>query len=49
VLRLRFGAGLPHREIARLLGTSETNAAKVLHRALRKLRHQVAEDLASPV
>ncbi|HEY8477156.1 MAG TPA: sigma-70 family RNA polymerase sigma factor [Chloroflexota bacterium] len=38
VVVLRFVAGLRNREIARVVGTSEGNVAKIIHRALRKLR-----------
>jgi RNA polymerase sigma-70 factor (ECF subfamily) len=38
VLALRFAAGLPHRQIAPTVGTTEGNAAKIQHRALHKLR-----------
>jgi RNA polymerase sigma factor (sigma-70 family) len=43
VIRLRYGAGLRHREVARAVGTSETNAAKILHRAQRKLRDSLRD------
>jgi RNA polymerase sigma-70 factor, ECF subfamily len=38
LLSLKFSAGLTNAEIARVLGTSETNAGTRLHRALTKLR-----------
>lgn len=47
IVELRFVARLRNREIAPILGLSEGNVAKILHRALRKLRlrlHQGGED-----
>lgn len=38
VVGLRFVARLRNRQIAELVGTSEGNVAKILHRALRKVR-----------
>jgi RNA polymerase sigma-70 factor, ECF subfamily len=38
LLSLKFSGGLSNAEIARVLGTSETNAGTRLHRALTKLR-----------
>lgn len=38
VIELHFVVGLRHREIARVIGTSEGNVAKILHRTLRRLR-----------
>jgi RNA polymerase sigma-70 factor, ECF subfamily len=38
LLSLKFSAGLSNAEIARVLGTSESNAGTRLHRALTKLR-----------
>jgi RNA polymerase sigma factor (sigma-70 family) len=35
---LKFHAGLTNAEIARVLGTSETNAGTLLHRTIEKLR-----------
>jgi RNA polymerase sigma factor (sigma-70 family) len=35
---LKFHAGLTNAEIARVLGTSETNAGTLLHRTIKKLR-----------
>ena len=35
---LKFHAGLTNAEIARVLGTSETNAGTLLHRTIQKLR-----------
>jgi RNA polymerase sigma factor (sigma-70 family) len=35
---LKFHAGLTNAEIARVLGTSETNAGTMLHRTIEKLR-----------
>lgn len=40
IIALRFGADLPHREIAALLGLSEANAAQRLRRALTWLRRR---------
>ena len=41
---LRFVAGLRNGEIALILGTSEGNVAKILHRALRKLRERLPKE-----
>ena len=41
---LRFVAELRNGEIARVLGTSEGNVAKILHRALRKLRERLPKE-----
>jgi RNA polymerase sigma-70 factor, ECF subfamily len=38
LLSLKFSGGLTNAEIARVLGTSETNAGTRLHRVLTKLR-----------
>lgn len=38
VVGLRFVAGLRNREIAQVIGTSEGNVAKIIHRALRKMK-----------
>jgi RNA polymerase sigma-70 factor, ECF subfamily len=38
LIALKFSAGLSNAEIARVLGTSETNAGTRLHRTLTKLR-----------
>jgi RNA polymerase sigma-70 factor, ECF subfamily len=38
LIALKFFAGLENREIARILGTSESNAGTKLHRAMTKLR-----------
>jgi RNA polymerase sigma-70 factor (ECF subfamily) len=38
LIALKFSGGLSNAEIARVLGTSETNAGTRLHRALTKLR-----------
>ncbi|MGI8424947.1 MAG: RNA polymerase sigma factor [Chloroflexota bacterium] len=46
VVGLRFAAALRHREIGRVLGISESNAAQILHRALAELRRRVQDDLA---
>jgi len=45
LIALRFFAGLSHGEIARVLGTSESNAGTRLHRALNKLREVCHEDV----
>jgi len=39
---LRFGADLPQREIARRLTISQSQASRVIARALDKLRHELA-------
>jgi len=44
VIGLRFVARLRNREIASLVHTSEGNVAKILHRALRKLRDRLATE-----
>ena len=41
---LRFVAGLRNGEIALVLDTSEGNVAKILHRALRKLRERLPKE-----
>jgi RNA polymerase sigma-70 factor (ECF subfamily) len=41
LVALRFHGGLSHREIARLLHVSESNAQTMLHRTLAKLREAV--------
>ena len=41
VIGLRFIARLHNREIAPLVSTSDGNVAKILHRALRKLRDRL--------
>jgi RNA polymerase sigma factor (sigma-70 family) len=38
LIALKFHAGLSNAEIARVLGTSETNAGTMLHRAIETLR-----------
>ena len=38
VIALKFHAGLGHAEIARVLGTTESNAGTLLHRAIERLR-----------
>jgi RNA polymerase sigma-70 factor, ECF subfamily len=38
LIALKFHGGLSNAEIARVLGTSETNAGTLLHRAVTKLR-----------
>ncbi len=44
VVGLRFVAGLRHREIARIVGTSENNVATIVHRAVAKLRRRLLEE-----
>lgn len=44
VIGLRFVARLRHREIGSLVRTSEGNVAKILHRALGKLRDRLAAE-----
>lgn len=44
VIALKFHAGLSNGEIARVLGTSETNAGTTLHRAITKLRKACDEN-----
>ena len=43
VIALKFHAGLANAEIARVLGTSETNAGTLLHRAIQRLREACHE------
>jgi RNA polymerase sigma-70 factor (ECF subfamily) len=43
VIALKFHAGLGNAEIARVLGTSETNAGTMLHRAIERLRRACHE------
>jgi len=38
IVALKFGAGLSNGELARVLGTSESNAGTLVHRAMTKLR-----------
>ena len=38
VIALKFHAGLSHRELAAVLGVSESNAGTQLHRAMKRLR-----------
>ena len=38
IIRLKFGAELTNREIARMLGLSESNVGTKLYRTVRKLR-----------
>lgn len=41
LIALRFGSGLTNRQIADLTGLGDSNVGVILHRALRKLRHQL--------
>lgn len=41
IIALRFASGLTNRQIADLTGLSDSNVGVILHRALRKLRHQL--------
>jgi RNA polymerase sigma-70 factor (ECF subfamily) len=41
LIALRFGSGLSNRQIADLTGLGDSNVGVILHRALRKLRHQL--------
>jgi RNA polymerase sigma-70 factor (ECF subfamily) len=41
LITLKFHAGLANGEIARVLGTSESNAGTLVHRAMQKLRRAV--------
>ncbi|MGC9220179.1 MAG: RNA polymerase sigma factor [Solirubrobacteraceae bacterium] len=41
LIGLKFYAGLSNRELATVLGVSETNAGTMLHRAIQKLRRNV--------
>ncbi len=40
VLALKYGAAFSHREIARIMGLSESNVAVIAHRAVQGLRAQ---------
>jgi RNA polymerase sigma-70 factor (ECF subfamily) len=44
VIGLRFVARLRNRDIASLIGTSEGNVAKILHRTLHKLRDRLSAE-----
>lgn len=44
IIRLKFIGGLKNREIAPLMGLSESNVAVILYRALGKLRRAVISD-----
>jgi RNA polymerase sigma factor (sigma-70 family) len=44
IVGLRFVAGLQNRQIAPIIGTSEGNVAKILHRALAKVRERLHEE-----
>lgn len=39
LVALKYGADLSHREVAHLLGLSESNVGTLLHRTVLKLRH----------
>ncbi len=41
IIALRFHAGLDTAEVARVLGTTPTNAGTMLHRAMTKLREAI--------
>jgi len=43
IIRLKFGAELNNRQIAKMLGLSETNVGTKLYRAVRKLRDNFQE------
>jgi RNA polymerase sigma-70 factor (ECF subfamily) len=43
LIALKFFAGLSNRELARVLGVSESNAGTLLHRAVTKLREACHE------
>ena len=44
LVALKYFAGLDNREIAAVIGTSESNAGTKLHRAMEKLRRACDED-----
>ena len=44
LIALKYFAGLDNGEIARVIGTSETNAGTKLHRAMEKLRRACDDD-----
>jgi RNA polymerase sigma factor (sigma-70 family) len=43
LIALRFGSGFSNRDIANLIGLSDSNVGVILHRTLRKLRHQLQD------
>jgi len=43
IISLKFGAELNNRQIAKILGLSESNAGTILYRAIRKLRDKFKE------
>jgi RNA polymerase sigma-70 factor, ECF subfamily len=45
LVALKFHAGLSNREIARVLGVSESNAGTLLHRTITKLRKACDEEI----
>ncbi len=45
LVALKFSGGLSNAEIARVLGTSESNAGTLLHRTVTKLR-KACDELA---
>ena len=45
LVALKFAGGLSNAEIARVLGTSESNAGTLLHRTVTKLR-KACDELA---
>jgi len=44
LIALKFGSGMTNRELAPVLGLSESNVAVLLHRALRKIQSDLAEN-----
>jgi RNA polymerase sigma-70 factor (ECF subfamily) len=44
IVRLRFVAGLPHKEIGSAMGLRAGNVAVILYRALRKLRARMEQE-----
>ncbi len=46
IIALKFGNGLTNREIAPILGLSETNVGTIVYRAVRKIRDRIKEENA---
>lgn len=44
ILSMKFATNLKHREIAQILGISESNVGAIVHRALKKLRKILEDD-----
>ena len=44
ILSMKFATDLTHREIAKMLGLSESNVGVIVHRAIKKLRKLMGEE-----